>query len=104
MVDGTKFWISFQRLAFDSILSRKQLIQKSAPSTIVWRQCDIRIGRNLSLVYKKIYWSPEFVSVDTAECLNPRLASLIDWDLDNLRHILYAPIEISQIKVNLVSA
>ena len=43
MVDGDEFWISWQWLAFLSILSRWQLIQKSAPSTIVWRQCDIRI-------------------------------------------------------------
>ena len=40
IVDGAKFWISCKRPAF---LSPLQLIQNSVPSTIVWRQCDIRI-------------------------------------------------------------
>ena len=35
--------ISNCQLAFLSILSRWQLIQNSAPSTIVWRQCEIRL-------------------------------------------------------------
>ena len=43
MVDGSEFWIGYQRLAFLSGFSRWQLIQKSATSTIVWCQCDIRI-------------------------------------------------------------
>ena len=44
MVDGAKFWISYQRLAFLSTFGRWQLIQNLAPSTIVLRQCDIRIS------------------------------------------------------------
>ena len=44
MVDGTKFWISYQWPAFLSIPSCRQLIQNSAPSTILWRQCDFRIA------------------------------------------------------------
>ena len=47
MVDGTKFWISYQQLTFLSILSHWQLIQNLAPSTIVWRQCNIWIFRIL---------------------------------------------------------
>ena len=47
MVDGSKFWISYQRLAFLSSFSRWQLIQNLAPSTIVWHQCDIWIGLKL---------------------------------------------------------
>ena len=43
MVDSAKFWISYHRLAFHSIFSPWQPIQNSAPSTIVWHQCDIRI-------------------------------------------------------------
>ena len=43
MADGAEFWISYQRLAFLSIFSRWQLIQNLAPSTILWRQCDIEI-------------------------------------------------------------
>ena len=35
MVDGANCWISYQGLAFLSILSRWQLIQNLAPSTIV---------------------------------------------------------------------
>ena len=45
MVDGTEFWISCKRPAFLSSFSRFQVIQNSAPSTIVWRQCDIWIAR-----------------------------------------------------------
>ena len=43
MVDGAELWINCQWPAFLSILSRWQLIQNSAPSTIVRRQCNIRI-------------------------------------------------------------
>ena len=43
MVDGAEFCIRCQWLVFLSILSCWQLIQNSAPSTIVWHQCDIRI-------------------------------------------------------------
>ena len=43
MIDGAKFTISYQSLAFLSIFSRWQLIQNLAPSTIVWGQYDIRI-------------------------------------------------------------
>ena len=48
MVDGAEFWISCQSLALLSILSCCQLIQNPAPSTIVWRQCYIRIRRLLN--------------------------------------------------------
>ena len=41
--DGTKFLISYQVLAFLSILGHSQLIQNLPLSTLVWRQCDIRI-------------------------------------------------------------
>ena len=51
MVDGFKFWISQQRLAFLSSFSRWQLIQNLAPFTIVRRQCDIRIT-NYSIIVK----------------------------------------------------
>ena len=37
MVDGTKFWISYQRLSFLSNFSCWQLIQNLVPSTIIWR-------------------------------------------------------------------
>ena len=43
MVDGAEFWISCKRPAYLSSFSRLQLIQKLAPSTIMWHQCDIRI-------------------------------------------------------------
>ena len=43
MVDAAEFLISYQWLAFLSNFSWWQLIQNSAPSTIVWRQCDIWI-------------------------------------------------------------
>ena len=43
MVDGAEFWISCQWLEILRKASHWQLIQNSAPSTIVWRQCDIRI-------------------------------------------------------------
>ena len=43
MLDGTEFWISCYWLASRSKCSHRQLIQNSAPSTIVWCQCDIQI-------------------------------------------------------------
>ena len=43
MVDGAEFGISWQWLAFLSILSCWQLIQNSVPSTILLHQCDISI-------------------------------------------------------------
>ena len=52
MVDGAKFWISYQWLAFLSIFSRWQLIQNLAPSTIEWRQYDIRIEWEFSIRIK----------------------------------------------------
>ena len=48
MVDGTKFWISCQWVAFLISFSRWQLIQNLAPSAIVWCQCDIRTDAVLS--------------------------------------------------------
>ena len=43
MVDGAEHLISCDWLAFLSAFSHLQLIQNSAPSTICWCQCDIRI-------------------------------------------------------------
>ena len=43
MVDGAKFWISCQWLAFLSKFSQWQLIQNLGASTILWCQCDIQI-------------------------------------------------------------
>ena len=43
MVDGAERLISCHWRAFLSAFSHSQLIQKSAPSTICWCQCDIRI-------------------------------------------------------------
>ena len=43
MADGAKFWIGYQWLAFLINLSSWQLIQNSAPSAIMWCQCDIQI-------------------------------------------------------------
>ena len=44
MVDGVVFRISCKQPAFLSSSSHLQVIQNLAPSTIVWHQCDIRIG------------------------------------------------------------
>ena len=46
MVDGPESWISYQWLAFLNSVGRWQLIKSLAPSTIVWRQCDIQIGES----------------------------------------------------------
>ena len=43
MVDGAEFWINFKWLKALRKASQWQLIKCSAPSTISWRQCDIRI-------------------------------------------------------------
>ena len=45
MVDGAEFWISCKWLQALRKASQWQLIKCSAPSTICWRLCDIRIGR-----------------------------------------------------------
>ena len=45
MVDGAEHLISCHWLAFLSAFSHLQLIQNSAPSTICWCQCDIRIWK-----------------------------------------------------------
>ena len=47
MVDGAEFRISCKRPAFLSSFSRLQVIPNLAPSTIVWRQCDIQMSRKL---------------------------------------------------------
>ena len=47
MVDGPEFWISCKRPAFLGSFNHLQVIQNLAPSTIMWRQCDIRIGQSL---------------------------------------------------------
>ena len=39
-----EFWISYQWLILLRKASHWQLIQNLAPSTIVWRQCDIRMA------------------------------------------------------------
>ena len=44
VVDGAEFWIISQWLRLLRKASHWQLIQNSAPSTIMWRQCDIRIN------------------------------------------------------------
>ena len=43
MVDGTKFWISCQRLKLLRKASRWYWIQNLAPSTSEWCQCDIQM-------------------------------------------------------------
>ena len=47
MVDGAEFWITCKGLKLLRKTVRLQLIQNSAPSTILWRQCDIPINMNL---------------------------------------------------------
>ena len=48
MVDGTDFWVSLKWLKLLRKAGHLQLIQNSAPSNIVWRQCDIQIGLELN--------------------------------------------------------
>ena len=43
MVDGTKLWITCKWLKLQRKAGHLQLIRNTVPSTIVWRQCDIRI-------------------------------------------------------------
>ena len=54
MVDGAKFWITCKQLKLLRKAGHLQLIQNSAPSTIVWRQCDIQItdlGMNAQIIF-----------------------------------------------------
>ena len=46
MVDGAKYWIICKWLKLLRKSGRLQLIQNSAPPTIMRRQCDIRIDEN----------------------------------------------------------
>ena len=59
MADGAEHLISCHWLAFLSDFSHLQLIQNSAPSTICWCQCDIRIWDVLESIlnYEKM-WKP----------------------------------------------
>ena len=59
MIIGTEFWIGCERLRLLRKVSHWQLIQKSAPSTILWRQCDIQMvliigwwGSNLWTIFE----------------------------------------------------
>ena len=45
VVDGSEFWINCQQLKLLRKAYCLQLIQSSAPSTIMWCQSDIRISR-----------------------------------------------------------
>ena len=100
MVDGTKFWISYQWLAFLSIFSRWQLIQNLAPSTIVWHQCDIWMSQRLVFEpvayaiytpnkgasnqtitnnYRDLPWTSQWkISPSTVTSINPTLLCLHD--------------------------
>ena len=57
MVDGARFLISYQRLAFLSILSQRHPIQNAAPSTILWRQCKKldALSTHISLVNEMLF-------------------------------------------------
>ena len=50
MVDGDEFWIDFQQLRILRKASHWQLIQNSAPFTIVWCKCDIWINEFASFL------------------------------------------------------
>ena len=51
MVDGAEHLISCHWPAFLSAFSHLQLIQNSAPSTICWCQCDIRMGYKAKWIF-----------------------------------------------------
>ena len=77
MLDGVKFWISYQQLAFLNSLCRLQLIQNSAPPTICWCQCDIRIDVLLSNFYFRakidffiVFYVIQFFSAVATMCKN----------------------------------
>ena len=55
MADGAKFWITCKRLKLLRKAGRLQLIQNSAPSTIVWRQCDIQIP-HIHIISRYLKW------------------------------------------------
>ena len=65
---GAKSWISCKWLKALRKASQWQLIKCSAPSTICWRQCDIRI--DLHLILKKWVWKIKFDELDFFPSLN----------------------------------
>ena len=72
MLDGAKFWINCQRLRILRKASHWQLIQNSAPSTIVWRQCDIRI------VWRNIL-APKIICFQNKSFLAPKYFVKSKW-------------------------
>ena len=72
MVDGTKFYISCKWLRSLREASRWKLIHNSAPFTIVWCQCDIRIDKMYITyllyytLHPVVYLSHELISTDPA--------------------------------------
>ena len=69
MVDGADFWISCKWLKALKKASQWQLIKCSAPSTICWRQCDIRISM----------WQKKMNTHCTVICIKVKFAvTLID--------------------------
>ena len=62
MVDGAEFWISCKWLKALRKASQWQLIKCSAPSTICWCQCDIRIGslwfaNDNDRIKRELFWT-----------------------------------------------
>ena len=55
MVDGAEFRITCMGLKLLRKAGRLELIQNSAPSTIVWCQCDIRIHYSISMVIQVLH-------------------------------------------------
>ena len=78
MVDGDIFWISFKRLKVLSEASQTQLIKCSAPSTICWRQCDIRIPKWNGRQHHFFKNWPETLQTKWHQCL-PKTIKLDKW-------------------------
>ena len=56
MVDGIEIWITCKRLKLMRKAGSLQLIPNSAPSTIVWCQCEIWIENKQKLHCKVVYF------------------------------------------------
>ena len=87
MVDGTKFWISYQWLAYLSSFSHWQVIQNSTPSTIVWRQCDIWIEGNFAFLYKCNSYSLENIVCNGCFNLKEKHGGYWKWDSEVIRKL-----------------
>ena len=95
MVDGAELWIGYKWPAFLSSFSCLQMIQNSAPFTIMWPQCDIRIQLwdidiFVSILTQKIQFDftqpfSDSLKLKCKVVSNPTNQTWLDWNVSFLK-------------------